>query len=234
MSEQNATPGISAIVTDIEGTVGSIDFVRDTLFPYAREHLPAFIEAHGDEPEVRHWLEQAAREGNLPGASRDEVVAVLLGWIDEDRKATPLKALQGMIWKHGYESGAYRAHLYPEVPGQLRKWQAANLRLYVYSSGSIPAQQLYFKYSDAGDLSNLFSGFYDTTTGGKRESSSYVAIAKNIDVPPAQILFLSDTVEELDAAAAVGMRTFQLCRPPLSCPHTGDHRCADDFNHIAL
>jgi enolase-phosphatase E1 len=142
---------IRAIITDIEGTTSSISFVRDVLFPYARKRLPAFVETHGDKPEVQHWLHEAAREAGLVEASRQEVIELLLGWIDADRKSTALKALQGMIWKDGYETGDYRAHLYPEVADRLREWRAVGLRLYVYSSGSVQAQQLFFGHSVAGD-----------------------------------------------------------------------------------
>ena len=142
---------IRAIVTDIEGTTSSIDFVRNVLFPYARKRLPAFIETHGDQPEVQHWLHEAAREAGLVEASRQEVIELLLHWIDQDRKSTALKALQGMIWKDGYEAGAYRAHMYPEVAARLRGWRADGLRLHVYSSGSVPAQQLFFRHSKRFD-----------------------------------------------------------------------------------
>jgi enolase-phosphatase E1 len=225
-------PDIRAIVTDIEGTAGSIDFVRDVLFPYAREHLPAFVETHADTPEVQHWLHEAAREAGMIEASRTEVIDLLLGWIDADRKATPLKALQGMIWKEGYASGAYRAHVYPEVAARLRAWHAAGIRLYVYSSGSVAAQQLFFRHSEAGDLTPLFAGYFDTETGPKREAASYARIAATIGEPPQHILFLSDIVDELDAAAAAGLRTTLLCRAPAACPPASRHHCVADFDAV--
>jgi enolase-phosphatase E1 len=205
-------PAIRAIVTDIEGTTSSIDFVHDTLFPYARERLPAYVETHIDTAPVQHWLSEAAREAGLVEASRHDVVDLLLRWIDEDRKSTALKALQGMIWKDGYEAGDYRAHVYPEVPAVLAAWHAAGIPLYVYSSGSVPAQQLFFRYSQAGDLSLLFSGYFDTTTGPKREAASYTAIAQAIGQDASGILFLSDIEQELDAARAAGFQTAWLLR----------------------
>ena len=224
---------LRAIVTDIEGTTSSISFVKDVLFPYARKHLPAFVETHADKPEVQHWLHEAAREAGYTEASRTEVIDLLQRWIDEDRKATPLKALQGMIWKEGYANGDYRAHVYPEVPARLRDWRARGLRLFVYSSGSVPAQKLFFGHSEAGDLTPLFSGYFDTETGPKRERSSYAAIADHIGEAPGHILFLSDVIEELDAAVAAGMRTTLLCRTPLICPETCAHPCVADFDAIA-
>lgn len=223
---------IRAIVTDIEGTTSSISFVRDVLFPYARKRLPAFIETHGDQPEVQHWLHEAAREAGLVEASRQDIIELLLQWIDQDRKSTALKALQGMIWKDGYAAEDYRAHMYPEVAARLRDWRADGLRLYVYSSGSVPAQQLFFRYSEAGDLTPLFAGYFDTETGPKREAASYLRIAEAIGEQPAHILFLSDIVEELDAAQVAGFHTGWLIREPQQTPDSPRHPAFTDFNAI--
>ncbi|MCW8809102.1 MAG: acireductone synthase [Rhodanobacter sp.] len=225
---------IRAIVTDIEGTTSSISFVRDVLFPYARKRLPAFVETHGDQPEVQHWLHEAAREAGFVEASRQEIIELLLAWIDADRKSTALKALQGMIWKDGYAAGDYRAHMYPEVAARLRQWRADGLRLYVYSSGSVPAQQLFFRHSVEGDLTPLLAGYFDTETGPKREPASYQRIAEAIGEQPAHILFLSDVEEELDAARAAGMRTGWLVRPPQRLPSAPRHPAFADFDAIQL
>ena len=223
---------IRAIVTDIEGTTSSIDFVKDVLFPYARKRLPAFVETHADRPEVQHWLHEAAKEAGIIEASRQEIIELLLGWIDQDRKSTALKALQGMIWKEGYEAGEYRAHVYPEVSARLHAWRADGLHLYVYSSGSVPAQRLFFRYSDAGDLTPLFAGYFDTETGPKRESASYAKIAEALGERPEHILFLSDIVEELDAARAAGLQTGWLLRPPQAMPAEPRHPAYADFDAI--
>jgi enolase-phosphatase E1 len=223
---------IRAILTDIEGTTSSISFVKDVLFPYARKRLPAYIETHADHPDVQHWLHEAAKEAGYVEASRQEVIELLLRWIDEDRKSTALKALQGMIWKDGYEAGEYRAHMYPEVAARLHAWRGEGLHLYVYSSGSVPAQKLFFRYSDAGDLSHLFSGYFDTETGPKRDSGSYERIAEAIGERPEHILFLSDIVEELDAAAAAGLRTGWLLRSSLTMPLQPKHPAYTDFDTI--
>src|SRR5918993_6116409 len=112
-----------AILTDIEGTTSSISFVKDVLFPYARRELPRFVREHRDDPEVRHWLDMVAAEhGGI--CSDDVIVETLQGWIDQDRKHTALKALQGMIWREGYERGDYRGHIYADAAGALRKWAA--------------------------------------------------------------------------------------------------------------
>ncbi|MDQ2972679.1 MAG: acireductone synthase [Rhodanobacteraceae bacterium] len=224
-------PGVRAIVTDIEGTTSSIAFVKDVLFPFARERLPAFIETHADDSQVQHWLHEAAKEAGYIEASRTEVIDLLQRWIDEDRKTTPLKALQGMIWKEGYESGAYRAHIYPEVAVKLREWKSRGLKLYVYSSGSVAAQKLFFGFSEVGNLMPLFDGYFDTEIGGKRERGSYLRIAEAIGESPQHILFLSDIESELDAARGAGLQTIKVCRPPDVC--AGErHRCVADFDAI--
>ena len=223
---------IRAIVTDIEGTTSSISFVKDVLFPYARKRMPAYIETHADRSDVQHWLHEAAKEAGLIEASRQEVIELLLRWIDEDRKSTALKALQGMIWKDGYEAGEYRSHMYPEVAARLHAWRGEGLHLYVYSSGSVPAQKLLFRYSEAGDLSPLFAGYFDTETGPKRDSGSYERIAEAIGERPEHILFLSDIVEELDAAAAAGLRTGWLLRSSLTIPLQPKHPAYTDFDTI--
>jgi enolase-phosphatase E1 len=193
-----------AILTDIEGTTSSIAFVAETLFPYARARLPAFVAAHPDET-APILAEVAAMEPGDP-------VATLLRWIDEDRKATPLKALQGMIWADGYRERAFTGHIYPDAVAALRRWHAAGIALHVFSSGSVPAQKLLFGHSDAGDLTPLFSGYFDTTTGPKREASSYRAIAGAIGFPANEILFLSDTPQEIAAAREAGLSALLIDR----------------------
>lgn len=225
---------IKAIVTDIEGTTSAISFVKEVLFPFARKRLPAFIETHADTPEVQHWLHEAAREADLGIATQAQLIEVLTAWIDSDRKATSLKALQGMIWKDGYESGAYKAHVYPEVAQCLRQWHQRGIGLHVYSSGSVAAQKLFFRYSEAGDLTPLLDGFFDTETGPKRSADSYRAIAREVGIEASSILFLSDIVEELDAARTAGMQTILLCRPPDNCTRDTDHTCVPDFTQITV
>jgi enolase-phosphatase E1 len=227
---------IQAILTDIEGTTSSISFVKEVLFPYAACALPDYVRSRAGEPAIAAILDDVAREAQLPRDDVETLIAQLLQWIAEDRKITPLKTLQGILWRAGYEAGHYRAHLYPEVAGHLRAWHDRGLKLYVYSSGSIAAQQLFFRHSEAGNLEPLFDGFFDTTSGGKRETASYERIAAAIALPADTILFLSDVEEELDAAASAGLRTCWLQRPA-DCPQAHDrsaHPVATDFNQILM
>lgn len=177
-----------AILTDIEGTTSSLSFVHETLFPYARARLPAYVAEHGGD------------------------LAQLLAWMDADAKVTELKDIQGSIWGDGYAAGELRGHVYPDAAEALRRWHAEGLTLAVFSSGSVPAQKLIFGYSDQGDLAPLFSGWFDTTTGPKREAMSYVLIADALGISPADILFLSDIAAETDAAKAAGMQALLIDR----------------------
>lgn len=181
------------------------------MCPYARDALPGFVARHGEEEEVRRWLDTVAIEHG--GICSDEVIVeTLQGWIDQDRKHTALKALQGMIWEAGYRDSEFAAPIYPDAAPALREWQASGLPLYVYSSGSVPAQKLFFGHSDAGDLTPIFSGWFDTEVGGKRDAGSYETIADRIGLEASEILFLSDVVEELDAARIAGMQTVLVDR----------------------
>ncbi len=202
---------IKAIVTDIEGTTSSLSFVKDILFPYARTKLPDYIRQNINEPYVQQLLSDTAKE---IGSKLDTETAItqLIQWLDEDKKITPLKALQGLIWEAGYRQGDFKGHLYQDAIDNLKAWNAQGIALYVYSSGSVLAQKLLFGHTDSGNLIPLFSGFFDTHIGGKKEVDSYHNIAEHIGYPPPNILFLSDIKAELDAAKTAGYQTIWLVR----------------------
>lgn len=202
---------LKAILTDIEGTTSSIAFVKEVLFPYAREHLAEYVAAHAQESSVRELLEEANR---LVGGGLDDaaVVAKMIDWIDTDQKVTPLKSLQGLIWEAGYRNGDFKGHMYDDAVCHLRAWHETGIQLYVYSSGSVWAQKLLFAHTEYGDLTPLFSGYFDTHVGPKKEQESYQKIAAAIGLPTQQVLFLSDIAAELDAARTAGMQTCQLVR----------------------
>ncbi|MBI3545009.1 MAG: acireductone synthase [Gammaproteobacteria bacterium] len=223
---------IQVILTDIEGTTSSLSFVKDVLFPYARQRLAEFVQHHAHAPAVRHELEEVRR---LVGKSlsQDEIIQQLIRWIDEDKKITPLKALQGMIWEQAYKNGDFKGHVYEDAARHLQKWKQTGKRLYVFSSGSVYAQKLLFAHTDYGDLTPLFSGYFDTTVGNKREAESYRQIAATIGENAGEILFLSDIKEELDAARAAGMQTVWLVRDGV-VTSTGIHPSAKNFAEITL
>jgi enolase-phosphatase E1 len=222
----------SVVLIDIEGTVGSIAFVRDVLFPYADARLDEFVALHGGEADVRAALDLASREAGVDAQDLRRILAALHRWSADDAKKTPLKTLQGMIWRDGFESGAIVGHLYPDAVEALRRYRSNGLVLAVYSSGSVAAQRLLFAHSVAGNLTALFAGFYDTTTGPKLESTSYTRIAKGLGFAPARIVFFSDSAGELDAANGAGMQTVQVVRPQDGTEAVGRHAVVATFADV--
>ncbi|NQY76639.1 MAG: acireductone synthase [Halomonas sp.] len=225
-------PTVRAIVTDIEGTTTDINFVHKVLFPYAHAKLPDFLRENAEAPAVAEQIQAVRDVMQDADASLEAVIATLLHWIDTDQKVTPLKALQGMVWADGYQRGDFTGHLYADVAPALRQWQAEGKALYVYSSGSVQAQKLLFGYSDEGDLTPLFSGYFDTHIGHKREAAAYQRIVEALDLPAESVLFLSDVVEELDAAKQAGMQTLQLVREGTQAGTR--HPCVTRFDEIHL
>ncbi len=229
---------ITYILTDIEGTTTDILFVHKVLFPYSYQKLPNFVRAHVQDEQVAACIketQQSLLDEKGLHADLNLCIEALLDWISDDRKHPALKRLQGMIWRAGYKSGAFKGHLYPDVAPQLQRWRAKNMGIGVYSSGSVEAQQLLFGYSEYGDLTNLFDHFFDTAMGHKKESQSYQNIIAKLEISSGNILFLSDVEAELDAARAAGMHTTQLLRaggiPSLKHPVAADFSEVENMLH---
>lgn len=220
---------VRAILLDIEGTTTPIDFVYEVLFPYARWHLASYLAQHAAEPEVQtdlanlraEYAADVAQQLAPPvwtpaGAATDSLAAAvtyLLWLMDQDRKSTSLKSLQGKIWAAGYAQGELHSVIYEDVPPALTRWHAQQRRVCIYSSGSVLAQKLLFSHTEAGDLTDWLSGYFDTTSGPKRAASSYRAITDAIQVSPSEALFISDVTAELEAAHAAGLQTLLAVRP---------------------
>lgn len=210
---------INAILLDIEGTTTPIDFVHKTLFPYAKQRIREYVAANWssvtDEVRMLKGERSAdeAYEQPFDKTSPSSVSDYLEFLIDSDRKSTPLKSLQGKIWQRGYEAGDLKSAIYDDVPPALKAWHDNGLQVAIYSSGSVLAQKLIFRYSDHGDLSSFISAYFDTNIGHKRDAQSYAAIAGKLEQAPVEILFVSDIVPELDAAAAAGLTTALSVRP---------------------
>ena len=233
------------ILRDIEGTTSSISFVYDVMFPYVRRELDAYLQDNWHSDDCREACEQIARDAGAISldafagedaigaetslAIRNEVIRLM----DDDVKATGLKQLQGLIWDKGFTSGEMLAHVYEDVPGAILNWNTNGLDVRIYSSGSIAAQKLFFGHTEFGDLLPQFRGHYDTTTGSKKEQASYTAIAGEFDLPPSEILFLSDVTAELDAARAAGMQTCLCLRPGnKEMPGGHGHPTVSNFTHL--
>ena len=203
------------ILMDVEGTTTSISFVHDVLFPYAKDRIEAFVGQQLEEEIIQDILAQTKKtilEETQSTIDNVEAITQLIEWIKIDRKHPALKKLQGMIWKVGYQSGELKGHVYPDVPVALEAWKKAGISLGIYSSGSIEAQRVLFRYSVNGDLNHYFSNNFDTSIGQKRDVKSYLSISSELNINPNEILFLSDIVEELDAAKMAGFQTIQLVR----------------------
>jgi enolase-phosphatase E1 len=212
---------IKAVITDIEGTTSSLAIVRDVLVPYARTNLAAYIAAHGDDLDVQRLLYATRALANEVGASIERTVKILDQWMANDIKVPPLKELQGLIWARGYADADLRSQLYPDVLPALRIWKDAGVRLFVYSSGSRFAQQLFFRYTPYGDLTPLFEDFFDTGMGPKNHSGSYRAIVDRIALVPTSVLYLSDSETELQAASLADLRVMCVARPGNGTPWGG-------------
>ena len=220
------------ILTDIEGTISSISFVKEVLFPYSKERLEDFILTNYEHsPFLLSIIEatlEEIKQGNITGItykSNQEsaifetqvytAIEALKIWIQEDKKITPLKDLQGLIWEEGFRNGLFKAPLYQDAFEFFLSMKGKGLPIYVYSSGSVQAQKLFFEFSEFGDIRYLFSGFYDTKIGSKKDSESYLKIATDIQVSPEHILFLTDIKDECKASEEAGLLTVQVVREAL-------------------
>ena len=224
------------ILLDIEGTTSSVSFVYDVMFPFVRRELDRCLAAHWGQPPLAAACRQVARDASQDsrGDDRGWVRGEVLRLMDGDVKATGLKQLQGLIWEDGFHSGELKAHLYDDVPPALREWHGRGISLRIYSSGSIQAQKLFFGHTIAGNLLPLLSGHYDTTTGPKKEASSYRTIAADFGLAPAEILFLSDVAAELDAARAAGIQTALVRREGNAPAAAGQHPELTSFAQIEI
>ena len=231
-----SSPG--ALLLDVEGTTTAISFVTDVLFPFARERMAAALAGAEPGSALSGGVALLEEEYETDAELREAVPAFgdgagyALALMDRDRKSTGLKAIQGLLWEEGYRSGALRAHVFDDVPAALRRWREAGARVYVFSSGSVLAQKLLFAHTEAGDLGAFFDGNFDTTVGAKREPEAYRRIVREVGLPAGQVLFLSDVVEELDAAREAGLRTGLLERPGNAPVGATDHPRHPGFDDI--
>lgn len=236
-----------AVLLDIEGTTTPVEFVYETLFPFARRHVREFVEQHFTSEAVRADLEALkeehradAEKGNGPPAWREDSAEALLEsavsyvhWLmDQDRKSGALKSLQGKIWEGGYRTGRLLGQVYADVPPAFERWKKQGRGLYIFSSGSVLAQKLIFAHTTEGDLTRYLDGYFDTTTGAKTSAASYQSISEKIGVPSTEILFVSDVAAELDAARAAGMTTALCVRPGSREPEQLVHPVVRTFDEI--
>lgn len=213
---------ISAILCDVEGTTTDLAFVHQTLSPYARRHIANFLRQQQSQPAVKSALLSLRTEAQLPLAGLDRLIAELLHYIDIDKPSPALKQLQAMIWAEGYISGQFTGHIYEDAYEQIKRWHNAGQAVYLYSSSTIAAQELLFGHSDHGNVLPLINGHFDSSVGSKRDSSSYRSIRETLGIPAEQLLYVSATHQELDAARQDGWHTVQISRqaPDRRSTHT--------------
>jgi enolase-phosphatase E1 len=233
--------GTRAILLDVEGTTTPVEFVYQVLFPFARAHAAAYLEREGNSSVCRTAVEQLRRERaaggpeSLMGGVAEQTNAILpyvYQLMDSDIKSPGLKVLQGLIWQEGYRSGELRGQVYSDVPRAFARWRAGGRAIYIYSSGSVLAQQLLFASTSAGDLTTALKGHFDTAVGPKISGDSYRRIAQRIAVPPQEILFVSDVAAELDAAQEAGLRTLLCVRMQTAPAGRGRHPPVESFDQI--
>lgn len=224
-------PVVRGVLLDIEGTTTPISFVYDILFPFARRHIPEYIK-HADLTDLKREYDEEVRKGANPPTWSNEPAAYIYWLMDQDRKSTALKRIQGEIWLEGYKNGALHGEVFPDVPAALQRWQDNHIDVRIFSSGSILAQRLLFSSTTAGDLTTFLHGYFDTTTGPKNEPGSYSTIAASFRIAPSEILFISDVTRELDAAAAAGMQTRLCIRPGNHSQTPHAHKSITTFDEI--
>lgn len=240
---------ISFLLLDIEGTTTPVDFVYETLFPFASAAVELYLHRHSAEPEVRLLLNELRAEQVADAAMDPQVGVWMRGTVEEeiatagnyvrhliatDRKTTPLKTLQGKIWEEGYRRGELRGEVYDDVPRAFELWKEKGKRIAIFSSGSVLAQKLLFGHSNAGDLRKYIDAYFDTTTGPKREAASYKAIGNALGAATRSMLFVSDVAQELDAAGDAGMYTALMVRPGSSQPADSRHARIESFDQLLV
>lgn len=207
---------MKAILLDIEGTTTPIDFVHKTLFPFAKEKTGDYVKDHLAElnAEITQLEVEYHRDftnqiygRNFDAKIPESIAEYLKFLIEVDRKSTPLKSIQGKIWQAGYESGELKSVMFEDVPRAFERWYQKGKTIAIYSSGSVLAQKLIFKHSNFGDLSRYISAYFDTNIGHKRERQSYENIAEKMQNRKQEILFISDVLEELEAAHSTGLES---------------------------
>ncbi|XP_076905553.1 putative bifunctional methylthioribulose-1-phosphate dehydratase/enolase-phosphatase E1 [Bidens hawaiensis] len=240
------------VVLDIEGTTTPISFVTDVLFPYARDNVRVHLEetyetvdTKDDIKLLRSQVEDDLQNGvagavPVPSddAGKEAVIAALVANVEEmikaDRKITSLKQLQGHIWRTGFEKNEIKGVVYDDVSPALERWHASGVKVYIYSSGSRLAQRLIFGYTNYGDLRKYLCGFFDTKVGYKREATSYIEISESLGVDkPSDILFITDVIQEAEAAKAAGLEVVISVRPGnVSLPENHGFKTIESFTEI--
>ncbi|NBU98665.1 MAG: acireductone synthase [Spirochaetia bacterium] len=210
---------INHFLFDIEGTTAPISFVHEVLFPYSKNNLLSYLQKNKISNLIFSNLQEDHKKdknSNLYKSSlensADSLFSYLEFLISVDRKNAGLKEIQGEIWKQGYESGDIKSQIFQDTLDFFQFIKKNNKQINIYSSGSILAQKLIFKYSNLGDMSSYITNYFDTGVGPKRDSNSYLAISKALNCSPNEIIFFTDIQEEADSALSIGIKSYLMLR----------------------
>lgn len=206
-------------ILDIEGTVCPITFVKDVLFPYFLDKLPTYLQQlryplrNDSEDVVERTLSAFPESQSLEALSLH-----LRHLVETDQKVAPLKAFQGIVWEQGYHKGELQAPLFADGLAYIKNPPVQ--KVYIYSSGSIPAQKLLFQHVQGPDgpedVTPYLAGYFDITTAGRKtERESYTTILREIgyESKPHKVVFYSDNVLEVRAALAAGLKSVVVVKP---------------------
>jgi enolase-phosphatase E1 len=235
-----------AILLDIEGTTTPVEFVYKVLFPFARLHVGEFIRqqltagVRADIEALRAEHRADTEGGREPPLWREgsadaeaESATLYVHWLmDQDRKSTALKSLQGKVWESGYLGGRLLGQVYEDVPPAFARWRERRQSIHIFSSGSVLAQKLLFAHTNAGDLTAYIEGYFDTNMGAKSDPASYQSISAATGTPASEVLFVSDVTAELDAARDAGMATALCVRPGSPEPEPRGHTVIHTFDAL--
>lgn len=212
-----------AILLNIEGTLMPRSYVSEVLLPFVRDNVELFLEARGNDADVQAdlaLLRQDYKRETEPvppwETGEDAIIAVpyLHHAITLNQPSKALQSIEEKIWTVGYQSGQIVSAFFVDVFPAFQRWTAARKSIYIFSSVGVQGQSLLFHYSKSGDLTPYISRYYDTTLGAKHEPESYRILVKKIattissekTIEAKDILFISDSVAELQAAATIGIK----------------------------
>lgn len=110
------------------------------------------------------------------------------------------------VWLDGYERNKLETPVYSDVAIQIQKWRCdLKIRLYAYSSSWSDATRCFLSKTNHGDLNLLIDGCFDTTLGPSNVTTTYEKVLDSIKQKPENVLFLTKSTSEAQAALKAGI-----------------------------
>tara|TARA_B100001939_G_scaffold274925_1_gene242926 strand:+ start:332 stop:1051 length:720 start_codon:yes stop_codon:yes gene_type:complete len=235
--EGSLSPEVLAIVVDIEGTISDRRFTADVLVPFAEAHFAEWLDRHQHDPDVTAALDVFREAIDEPEADNARVIELAEASLAQGEAIPSLAEIVRLIWLDGYRRGELEGHIYPDAMVKLQGWAEDHRGLYTFSASAAYDQRLLLGYSDHGDITDLFSGFFDPRTGKKTSAASFTRIAKTLGEVPDALLFVSDRASELNAAKQAGFQTCWIARDEDTqekAYNQQDHPVVETFEAIEL